>query len=467
MNLQLFTKWYVKYLIFAIMCLFLLVVPILKGPWIGTDPFLFHRLASDFSFYDSLSYGGRISTYAFGNALILIPAPTFLITILPFILGVLSFFFLNKIFSNFILDQRWKNLSLLLTVISPTFIYVFSFYNSLTLSVFLSIFGFYLYLNKKLKYFTIPIAILLPFCNIPLTFCFYILLFLYTLFIKKDRKLFFLLLFLISFILLLIYFGILIALLGFPSNFSPSTDQSFSVLSRLFFDLGSPYGLGLFIVLFSIVGAISSWSQKYSSTFYFLSITIFLILSFFIIESLVFLSLLLLVLSALGLIKLFEMRWTNHQYKSFITLIFLLGLVFSSVSQVNYLIDSMPDEKTLEAIEYLSTLESSVVLSEPSRGVWINFAGHQNLIDDNYFFAPSPEEKYNDLQNLYYYRDLTNSTKILTKYDIEYIWIDKEMRDSIWEHDTEGLLFILQYTKDYYTMYNKDGIQIWRINSYD
>jgi hypothetical protein len=49
-NLQIFTKWYIKYIIFGIICLFLLVVPLLKGPWIGTEPFLFHSLASDFFF---------------------------------------------------------------------------------------------------------------------------------------------------------------------------------------------------------------------------------------------------------------------------------------------------------------------------------------------------------------------------------------------------------------------------------
>ena len=41
------------------------------------------------------------------------------------------------------------------------------------------------------------------------------------------------------------------------------------------------------------------------------------------------------------------------------------------------------------------------------------------------------------------------------------------MRENLWESDTEGLLFILQYTKNYYTMYNRNGIQIWRVNRDD
>lgn len=127
----------------------------------------------------------------------------------------------------------------------------------------------------------------------------------------------------------------------------------------------------------------------------------------------------------------------------------------------------MPDQETLEAIDYLSALDPSVVISKPENGIWINFAGHQSVIDDNYLFSPNPEERYNDLNNLYYYRDLTNSTEIINKYNVKYIWIDPEMRDRLWDSDTEGLLFILQYTKNYYTMYNRDGIQIWRVNRDD
>ena len=467
MNLQLFTKWYAKYLIFGIMLLFLLIVPILKGPWVGTDPFLYHRLASDFSFYDSLSYGGRIAAYSFVNALFLIPAPTFLITVLPYILGIISFFLISKILSIFIEDLRWRNLSLLIISLSPAFIYVFSFYNSLTLAVFFAILGFWFYLHKKFKYYLIPIALLLPFCNPKIALCFYIFLFLYTFFIKKDRKPLFIYSLLISAISILIYYTIILFLAGSFTNFSPPLEGQFLFFSKVLFDLGSAYGLGLFVVILFIFGAINSWSKKYSSPFYFLSIGIFLLMSFFITEALVFLSILLAILAALGLIKLFDIHWSSYQYKSFITLILLLGLVFSSISQVNHLIDSMPDKETLDAIEYLSTLESSVVISSPNNGVWVNFAGHKSVIDDNYLFAPNPEERYNDLNNLYYNRDLTNSTNILIKYNTKYIWIDPEMRENLWESDIEGLLFILQYTKNYYTMYNRDGIQIWRVNRDD
>ena len=39
--------------------------------------------------------------------------------------------------------------------------------------------------------------------------------------------------------------------------------------------------------------------------------------------------------------------------------------------------------------------------------------------------------------------------------------IDEEMRNDIWESDNQGLLFILQYTRDYIKLYDKEGVQIW------
>ena len=68
-----------------------IVVPLLKGPWIGSEPFLFSRLAENPSWYDPLSNGGSFAAYTWGNALALSLAPDVLVQILPFLLGILSF----------------------------------------------------------------------------------------------------------------------------------------------------------------------------------------------------------------------------------------------------------------------------------------------------------------------------------------------------------------------------------------
>src|SRR3989338_4118695 len=91
MHLQLFTKWYVKYILLGLCCVLLLVVPLLKGPWVGSEALLHYRLAQDPSWYDPLSTEGRFAAYSWGTALVLSSAPETLIHLLPFLLGVLSF----------------------------------------------------------------------------------------------------------------------------------------------------------------------------------------------------------------------------------------------------------------------------------------------------------------------------------------------------------------------------------------
>lgn len=182
MNLQIFTKWYAKYVLFALCCIILLVVPLLKGPWIGSEPLLYFRLAQDPSWYDSLNAGGQFAAYQWGNALVLHAAPEILIQILPFILGILSFLLLGKILHSFSEDPIFVNLSLLLFILSPTFIYTFSFMNSLFIAFFLSLSSFYFYTCKKRRWLSIPIAMLIPLFNIVLACAFLFVLFFYTFF---------------------------------------------------------------------------------------------------------------------------------------------------------------------------------------------------------------------------------------------------------------------------------------------
>ena len=116
MTLQLFTKWYAKYILFGLCCLLLLIVPILKGPWVGDEPFLFSRLAELHSWYDPLSFGGRFAAYAWGTPLVMSVNPEVLGIVLPFLLGVLSFLVLRKILQHFSDDLIFINLSLLLFI---------------------------------------------------------------------------------------------------------------------------------------------------------------------------------------------------------------------------------------------------------------------------------------------------------------------------------------------------------------
>lgn len=463
MNLQLFTKWYAKYVLFALCCVVLLVVPLLKGPWIGSDPLLYFRLAQEPSWYDALSSEGQFAAYQWGTALVLHAAPEILIQILPFVLGILSFLLFWKILHSFSEDPVFVNLSLLLFILSPTFIYTFSFTNSLFIAFFLSLAAFYFYTQKKRRWMSIPIVMLLPLFNIVLSCAFLFLLFFYSFFGKKERKKLFFLLLLSTLLVSGLYYGYILFHTGLPEQLSLQTESQFQLFQKLFFDLGSSYGLGMFISILSCIGIASLWERKYRTPFFFLSMSFLLFFSFIRPESLLFLSLFLVLFAAKGFLALLSMEWTNTQYKHFFILIIISGLVFSSISQMNSLVSSPPNDVVIDGLRFLAEQKEGVVFTDYSRGIWIEASGHTSVLDENYLFVEDAEERFVDSKELYFSRDFEKTKALFEKYDVSYVWIDSEMKEDIWDYDTEGLLFILQYTKDFKLIYDKEGVEIWSI----
>ena len=104
MKKQWFTKSYVKYAIVFIALLILLVTPLMRGSHPGTESYLNIRLAEDPGLYDDLSFGGRVAAYAWGTPLILSAVPSFLVNLLPLLLGVLSVFVLSRVVKKFTQD---------------------------------------------------------------------------------------------------------------------------------------------------------------------------------------------------------------------------------------------------------------------------------------------------------------------------------------------------------------------------
>mgnify|MGYP001611442109 FL=1 len=279
MNLQVFTKWYAKYVLFALCCIILLVVPLIKGPLIGSEPLLYFRLAQDPSWYDTLSSGGQFAAYQWGTALALYIAPGIFIQILPFLLGILSFLILWKILHSNSEDLIFVNLSLLLFILSPAFIYTFSFTNSLFIACFLSIAAFYFYTSKKRRWISIPIVMIIPLFNIILSCAFMFILFFYSFFWKKERKkLFFINLF-CTVLVAGIYYGYILFHTGLPKQLILETANQFQFSQKIFFDLGSPYGIGVFISILACIGLAILWEKKYAHLFFFLSTTFLLLFS--------------------------------------------------------------------------------------------------------------------------------------------------------------------------------------------
>src|SRR3989344_519826 len=214
-------------------------------------------------------------------------------------MGLIIFLF-GKILRSFHEDPIFVHLSMLFLLLSPAFIYTFSFTNSLFIAFFLSLVAFYFFIQKKRKWLSVPILMLIPLFNIILACTSIFLFFFYSFFWKKERRKLFFIGTLCTFLVSAFYYGYILYHTGMPQ--------------RLQFDFGSPYGLGIFLSLLAIIGIAVSWEKKYSNFFLFFSVFFLLIFSFFRLESLLFLSLFVIFLAAKGFIYLLQVHWNSSQY---------------------------------------------------------------------------------------------------------------------------------------------------------
>ena len=461
MKKRLFTKWYVKYLLMLACIGILLVVPLLRpgdAGLIGTDSYLNLRLAQDLSLEDDLSFGGRFAAYSWGTPLLLSLAPEILIGILPFIFGILTFILFWLIIKELYDDKRIERLSLILLLLSPTFIYLFSFGNSLFAPIFLCILGFYLFMHNK--WLCLPIVIILPLFNVVLLTCLILCMFFYAHYQKNENKKLFLISLIGGLTSSISYYLVLFIKSGLPNKIDLIEKSTFYFIQKFVYDFGSAYGIGLFLIALSIIGIVYVWKNKYSNKFIFFTVSSLIIFAFFRIEALLILNFFLCFFGSLGIVSFFKKK-EKSLVITYTIIIILCGVVFSAISQFNSLIEADPSVGVVEGIEYLQSREKGTVFSDYSRGVWINYAGHQNFVDENYLFVDSAEERFEIMEEVYYSRDLEQVKAIFERYNIKYIWIDKEMKEEIWDYEGEGLLFILDYTRDFIKLYDKKGIEIY------
>ncbi|MBL7051796.1 MAG: hypothetical protein ISS01_01775 [Nanoarchaeota archaeon] len=463
MKKQLFTKSYVEKGIYVIGFLILLVIQLLRDVPFGTEHYLNIRLAGLLSLFDPVSFGGRFAAYSWGTPLVLSPAPEFLALVLPIILGVLSIFVFRNILKEIVEEKDLVNLALIFFIFSPIFIYIFSSANSIFIPFFLSLSILYLFVKNKWKYLNFILMAAMPIFSISFTLLLILILFLYAYAWKKERKKDFLKIFYVGAFVSLLFLSFIIYNTGWPNFFDISEEVNFSLFQKLLYDFGSYLGIAIFTFVLAITGFIYLWNKKYENLFAFFSVSVLLILSYFFQTALIFFNMFLIYFAAQGFLSLLTRRWSSQYFRRVTLFLILIGIIFSGVSQEIQIIEALPNTEIMQAVELLTEHNEVVILSDYSRGVWINYAGHKNVLDENYLFVSDAEERFNDVEDIFYLRNLEDSEEIINKYNVSYIWVDDWYRDDIWDYETEGLLFVAQYTKNFNQIYEEDGVDIWRI----
>ena len=83
-------------------------------------------------------------------------------------------------------------------------------------------------------------------------------------------------------------------------------------------------------------------------------------------------------------------------------------------------------------------------------------------MDEMFVYAPDLEERFNDTNTIFYSRSLEQTTSLLDKYNVKYIWIDKKMNSGlVWTKKDQGLLFLFRNKETFKNIYSYSEIEIW------
>lgn len=420
-------------------------------------------------FNDELSYGGRTTliqpllpltlvglSLLFGISLIN------LINFFGILLGLITVILFFEILKELKIKDRV--FILIILILSPSFIYLFSNINKYTIPFLLSLFALLLFLKYRLKLVSIVLWII-PFYNLPIGIFVFLIFFFYIYFKSKGKMKWLLITFLISAASLLIYYSFLIRTLPEFMHFViKDIDVNFA-FQTFISDCGGKMGLSFFVVLSSIIGLISLGKKSFD---YFLVICFIILLFLCSIAFnfiLIYLNIILIIFAVYGLVALLNSKWESKLIKNLILIMLIVGILISGISHIELLSKIGPTDSEVKSLEFLSKEDNGVIFSHYSNGNMIAyFTKMKNVMDINFVFAPNLNERYTDSESLLNSRAKEDADKIIKKYNITYIYINERMKESLWNNENDGLLFLLNTnTFDFDRIYDESGIRIWKI----
>lgn len=346
----------------------------------------------------------------------------------PLFLAIASLILFAKLALRKVNSQHQLYYALIILVITPLFIGLHLGLNNYQLILFLGLFFALLY-DMKTKWFYVPLAVLYvldPLLTLGITIAIIII----DSVEERGRDA------LVSAFFLI---GILIA-----SNFLSLPAISFEQVgfsaNELFSFFNARYGYSLFLLVLGFGGLF--FEKKRVIPLFILVISLFY-------EPLRILGITILAFySAKTFYELQKREWTISFIGNLTLLLFVCILFFGSSTYLKETIQDKPYEAHVDALVYLQQNGvQAKILSSENLGDFITFmTGYETIYYDKYF--SSQQYKFIDSE--------------FKKNDIGYIFIDKSMLSGeIWNHDEEGLLFLLKYNDNFKKFYETEDIQIY------
>ncbi|MAF99507.1 MAG: hypothetical protein CMH61_02745 [Nanoarchaeota archaeon] len=368
---------------------------------------------------------------------------------LPVLLGLLSILFLHQLYLGL---SAWEHsIFLLLLVFSPAFITSFTTLNPYSLLFLLLITGFYFLTrkNEKVRWIALPIFLLVPLFDI-FSSLFLLLLLIPYAYLKREK---------ISMLMVLfVTVSAIIVLLALSKPFFYTPFVMYSRMTALLSDFGGLRGLNVFVLILAFGGIAKTWKKAFSFPLYLL--IIFLGFSYWITaEVMLFITIIVTLWAGIALAQLAKRTWKLEAIKSFTLFVIVLGVLFSSLSVSDRLINLGPSDEIQRSLVQVKefTNEDDIILSSLHNGEIIK-----------YYTQAQPLLEY-QTQNFNEKREIARTIfdssyvqdELFNQHGITVFYITPDMKQEKVVQQNEGLLFTFKNEK--FTMVREEnGIETWR-----
>ncbi len=384
--------------------------------------------------------------------------------LIPFLSGIVSLTLFYLILVRLRMDNELVFYIIIVLVLSPPFLGVFSYSNPGALAILFTLSGIYFFIREETFYFTLSVffLVLSAFFSFIAPFIALIVLLSYSLYRKHMQKLVFLLS-LIVLLFILFYSSAIYWKYGLPQNFNFLQKNFFH---RFLSDMGASLGFSIFSIILCGVGIAFTWEHKRKLFAIYLGLALLLLLTIFNDLPNIYLNFFISVFAGISIHRLIKRKWMLYLIKELTILAIFCGLLFSATSYMSRLATTNPSKDVVESLAWLNvnSKRNEVVLSHFSKGYWIEFlAGRKVLLDKEVSYTPNALDRYEDSSHLFASRNLRETKRVLDQYNITYIWIDDDMKDGlVWSKPNEGLLALLQNNQTFRNIYYEKEIGIWK-----
>jgi len=385
--------------------------------------------------------------------------------IVPIVLGLASalLFYLLLVLLGF--DEKKSVLSLVLLSLSPAFIILFTTLSLTGFSVFLSLLSLVLLFDHKRSdlqrdteiFIGIIILLILAMTSFAAFIITMLLLFAFTIMMKRKLRVF---------LLALLLFVLLLIPLALFSSYSLESVKragfhAFDIKS-MFSVFGAPLGFGIFFLMLFITGFIVIWDYDRARGLFHVAALLLVMLAFFNSVALAYASFLIVIYCVIAIYYLFNRKWELQIVRTGTLLLVLCALIFSGLNQITVLTNSEPSKELRDGLFSFRGLEPGAVLTDTDYGFLVEFySGQRAFTDANSFIFDDYKELKDSEAALFNFSRLKEAEPVLNQSGVRYIFITPRMKEMIWEGREEKLWFLLRHSESFDIKFSGADIEAW------